>query len=232
MASFVPAREANAALRQQAFTHPPKDFTIKRNEQRQMETLALTESLGTWITWALQEEGVVVRGADGFFEDLESGAVLCKLLKRLGVPVEKPKENPRNDFERRENKQKYCKACMQAKFSSIPSFENDPVVGLLPSLLECAAISQAQHSALPDALSKRLSQGIDDSQAIKDAREGRMVAESSHSVERVDTIENTEMKRRDSQVKSDSSSNISRRRNKAQNQRSTQGSRREQATNK
>jgi len=176
--------KANSNLQQKVFQHTPHDFTIKRAEQRNVETLALAEAMSEWISALLKEESISVRGSEEFFEDVANGVVLCTVLQKLGISVDKPKDPPKNEFEAKENRQKFQMACKRAKFQSIPSIDfSDPTVGLLPTLIECAAIDEAirrrkkAQSLLPDAITKRTGE-VASSQAVRDAAEGKLLHES------------------------------------------------------
>jgi hypothetical protein len=118
-------------------------MTFQREQQRQMEYLALAEAFGTWLTSFV---GRNVRGAEGFFEDVEDGVVLCRMLSRLGVPVEKPVDPPRNAFQAKENMQKFQTACIKSGFKCIPSVSDTK--SLVPTLLEAAAVAAAQNQVL------------------------------------------------------------------------------------
>ena len=76
-------------------------MTLHREELRKAEFLALAEAFGTWLN-ALGV-GKEMRGAEGFFEDVD-GVVLCRTLAKLGVvTAKKPWDPPRNAFQAMEN---------------------------------------------------------------------------------------------------------------------------------
>jgi hypothetical protein len=181
----------NSELRQKSFSHNKQEgYTIKRAEQRTVETLALCEALGDWTNRLLlskdDNSSVRIRGSEGFLEDVSNGVVLCQILQRLGIPVEKPHNPPKNEFQAKENCQKFRNACVRAKFLSIPALDADPAVGLLPTLIECAAIYQAQskrqniEADMPDALTKRTAD-VTVSSAIKDAKDGKTIPQDSET---------------------------------------------------
>jgi len=167
---------------------PTRNITLNRKERAELEAAALAEAFGCWLS---EFTGRETRGSDGLFEDLSDGVVLALMLARLGVDVDKPRDPVRNAFEARENMQKVQAACRKAGFNCVPSV--DVGAGVLPMLLEAAAVSNAQNLkrdrdeaagllvaarrasiALPAALVKRLGE-VKDSAVIARATEGALV---------------------------------------------------------
>ena len=133
-------------------------MTLQREEQRKAEFLALAEAFGTWMSeLGLGRE---LRGADGFFDDVQEdgGVVLVKLLARLGIPVERPWDPPRNAFQAKENMAKFANACKKAGFKCVPGVDASPAT-LVPTLLEAAAVAVAQNAVAQREMAREASAG-------------------------------------------------------------------------
>jgi len=183
---------------------PTRNITLNRKERAELEAGALAEAFGSWLS---EFTGRETRGSDGLFEDLGDGVVLSLMLARLGVDVDKPRDPVRNAFEARENMQKVQAACRKAGFNCVPSV--DLGAGVLPMLLEAAAVSNAQNLkrdrdeaagmlaaapharrasiALPAALVKRLGQ-VKDSAVIARATEGALKEASAAEAAPADAV--------------------------------------------
>ena len=103
-------------IRQPLVTNPTGNFTLKRGEHKQVETVQLLSHFAEWLT---KVTGVPV-GAETACEDLANGVCLCKLLTMLpssGVTkyhdVPSAKGLPLDAWKAKENMSAFQQACVK-----------------------------------------------------------------------------------------------------------------------
>jgi predicted nicotinamide N-methyase len=127
-----------------------RQFTLNRQQARDIEDRAVADALREWLA---EETGCALPGStsEELLEQLESGAVLCKLAARFGQ-VLRFKDPPANEFQRIENFSQFAKACAELDLACAAPSARRPLHlrETLPCLLALAALAESK-AELPKA---------------------------------------------------------------------------------